>query len=201
LVPPPGGGRRNAVYNEEHLLRLRLVRLLKERTHLRLEGIRRLTAPLSLQQLRDHVAGIEGGRVPELDSDEELIVGLAAAGPEMETMSDAAEYSDAELALSTGEIPGDDDVPVHDRAIMTALGGEFDDGAPVVRSKLAHLTGGLVSRLLDRGEPMASLDTPTPWERVRITDDLEIHYRGDAGGVFTSKLKHLLDIARAIFRK
>jgi DNA-binding transcriptional MerR regulator len=51
LLPPPGGGGQNRVYTEEHLLRLRAIRRLKE-AYLPLDEIRRRLSGASLAELQ-----------------------------------------------------------------------------------------------------------------------------------------------------
>ena len=70
LLPSPGGRGRSARYAETHRLRLRLVELLKESTHLRLQGIREYIEPLSLDELQMEIQEL-GGRVasePDVDA-------------------------------------------------------------------------------------------------------------------------------------
>ncbi len=57
LLPPPGGSRANPVYNYEHLLRLRVIRLLKLQ-YLPLTEIRSRLEGMSLAELEQLVASL-----------------------------------------------------------------------------------------------------------------------------------------------
>ena len=54
LLPPPEGHARTARYSREHVLRLQLVQILRDTTQLRLDGIREMLAPLTMEELEDY---------------------------------------------------------------------------------------------------------------------------------------------------
>lgn len=62
LIPPPEGGGRRRIYRNEHMLRLKAIRALQERSY-PLEEIRHRLAPLGVDDLRELLAalGREGG--------------------------------------------------------------------------------------------------------------------------------------------
>lgn len=61
LLPPPVGLRSSARYNEEHLLRLGVIRVLQG-SHLRLEGIREALEKMDVPAMRRMLASAEGSR-------------------------------------------------------------------------------------------------------------------------------------------
>jgi DNA-binding transcriptional MerR regulator len=122
LVAGPTGTGRNARYGEEHVLKLRAVKHLREISHWRLEGIREFMNGLSLEAI--------------------------------------AELLDAKPP--TPDTPG--------------------------------------SNAEESGERHTNSDT---WERVRISDEIEVHYKQtQSGGMDMSrKLRSLLAFARKLFGK
>ncbi len=76
LLPPPKGRGPSARYTEDHLLKLRYIQLMKESTHLRLEGIREAVEPLAGDELEAEVLRMRlwssGGDTPT----KQLLAGL-----------------------------------------------------------------------------------------------------------------------------
>jgi len=119
LIAGPGGTGRNARYGPDHVVRLKLIKQLRETSHWRLEGIREFLDGLTLQAAAELV-----GESPDI-------------------VDPNAEESDERRSIS---------------------------------------------------------DT---WERVRISDEVEIHYKQnpDGGMASSRKFRSLLAFARKLFRK
>jgi DNA-binding transcriptional MerR regulator len=80
LLSPPLGLRSSARYNEEHLLRLGVIRVLQG-SHLRLEGIREALEKMDLPSMRRMLSSAEGSR-KEWDAQAvDNLVGITHAKP------------------------------------------------------------------------------------------------------------------------
>jgi DNA-binding transcriptional MerR regulator len=210
LLPPPTGRGPSARYTEDHLLKLRYIQLMKESTHLRLEGIREALEPLAGDELEGEVLRMQlwsrGGdsMTPQLDR---LDMPLAEAGAEINEDPEEALPTETTMAFERG--PSD-----AERRLLKEPGGAPDtDGEPESTPRL-RVTREMLIRSIKRFAPEppdeatarpdaepSAVKTADTWTRVRITDDLEIHFRPGAGGRFHKKLRRLLAMARKSFGK
>ncbi|MFQ5511434.1 MAG: MerR family transcriptional regulator [Candidatus Krumholzibacteriia bacterium] len=208
LLPPPKGRGPSAHYTEDHRLRLRFITLMKESTHLRLEGIREAIESLSGAELAAEVLRMElwsGGPVAE----EPPTTGHPITDPEA---PDVRQSLINEMALTARKYRdhGPDKPATGDADAGERVPDTIRAAAPLrlSRSQLYH-------KIMRFGvgppdEAAAGLDATgggTPdenagtWTRIRITHDLEIHFRPHAGGRFHKKLRKLVAAARKSFGK
>ncbi len=174
LLPPPTGRGQGAHYGEEHRLKLVLIGLLKGSTPFRLEGIREFIAPMSLKELRKEIRRL-GDRISETPD---------AYAP-VRAMYFSADLTDASR---DGEASSTLDEPGPPRFVHSELRRLVAEAAHRSRSDARNEDGGKVDV---EGES---------WHRVRITDDVEIHYRGADEGV-VRKMCRLVTHARKLFRR
>jgi DNA-binding transcriptional MerR regulator len=198
MIPPPEGQGRNARYYEEHRLRLALIQEMKASTHLRLKGIREIIDTMSERELQQEVERIRREKgdetgVDRLESTWEVI----SAGPP----DDHADPGRSNLLMQMDEPedePDDESVdapgPYHRLAMET----------PSIRG-----SKGLFSALRDRARMTRSDSTgmappeedsisADAWNRVRVDDDVEIHYRSTGDDEFLDKIKKLVALARKL---
>ena len=159
LIPPPEGAGRNARYGEDHLLRLKLIRALRESTHLRLEGIREQLDAMNTAQLRRYLKKVEGGEPPMIRQ-----------------------------ALHLGAPP-----------LLEAMVEEMAE-EQMDPDKLGALKG-----LIGSSDASFSWEPETPaddeaWTRVRLSDDVEIHYRESADARTRNWVKELIEFAKRLLR-
>ena len=175
LLPPPQGTGRNARYTDEHLLRLLVILHMRDETNWRLEGIRKFLEPLTMDALLDLVKTFE-----EVVQTRDLPPGTPR-------------FSRGPRDIEARGAPPGDEAPMAPRGIM--------------RESLSIRFG--IGKLRKKTESEETAPAPAPkpadtdtWERVRISDDMEIHYRsrtGDAG--FLKRIRKLIDFARKRFSK
>lgn len=246
LLPPPKGRGPSARYTEDHLLKLRYIQLMKESTHLRLEGIREAVEPLTGDELEAEVLRMrlwsQGGDTPTkqllagldrspagfdarftagLDTSPAKVDAESTAGLDMsmaETDAEAAEGLDeAVLMESTSCLERAPTETDPRRRLIEASGAPDSGGDPesneMIRPELElrmspenllHKLKRYMSKPPETAPPEAeplAAETEDTWARVRITDDLEIHFRPGAGGGFHKKLRRLLAMARKSFGK
>ncbi len=177
LIPPPEGSRRNAQYGDEHLLRLRLIQIFKEGSHLRLEGIREILDGMSVGEMRDQLAALESSLVDPLD----LVAHTLRPEPGMDSPADGV------TRLKNSNL----------------IGESFDEQMSVLSedAPLAMSRGpkGFVARLrsmVDQGG--AEEQESESWQRVRVTDDVEIHYRNMKKKKRALKIEQVIALAREI---
>ncbi len=227
MIPPPEGSGRYAVYTETHRLRLLAIQALKASTHLRLRGIREILDRMDLDELRLLVgkqmgqAGADDAGHPapapapsedalpqmrmsdaaqplksnlddfmaearELNSlsegDIESPRTLAERGA---TPSDAEDVGDVGHAENVGDSPGDQPATLTPRGIRRFFSRSGEDNDRIDPSP--HVP-----------EFYSSLDT---WHRIKITDDLEIHFRPVGDSHSLRNLTRLVESARKLFKK
>ena len=198
MIPPPEGRGRNARYNEEHRLRLALIQEMKASTHLRLEGIREIIDTMNENELRYEVERLRRERGDETSEDRlESTWEVMSAGPP----EDPAGLDGRNLLLSHDEPDGEpDDERVDPLVAEHRLAME----TPSLRR-----SRNLFSSLRDRAnlmrhdstdESTADEDSITAdaWNRVRVDDDVEIHYRSTGDDEFIDKIKKLVALARKL---
>jgi DNA-binding transcriptional MerR regulator len=187
LLPSPDGRGRLARYTEIHQLRLLLVELFKESTHLRLQGIREYIEPLSLDELRMEIREL-GGRV---GSEPDAGAGFVkASGHPDESEAVRGVMFDFNNSL---ELPADE---VPQRTVSEREAPSF--ASPVMRRRIAGIDRQASPPATnDAGDAGTGEDI---WHRARITDDLEIHYRGDTSEDRTRTIHKLIARARKLFR-
>jgi len=195
LIPPPDGLGRGARYGWGHIDALSLISALKQSTHLRLEGIREILARMSPGEMRTWALDIKQG---SRSAGELAAMHAMGAG-------DAAGAVDA-LSLREGPDAGDDspDTPVAGELFENLIDEpEAEDGTPVRMamplSSPKGSTRSLFSRLSSRKSRKP--ETPESWERVRLADDLEIHFRDDGDKARRVHIEALLEIAREMFKR
>ncbi len=199
MIPPPEGLGRNARYSEEHRLRLALIQEMKASTHLRLAGIREVIDTMNEHQLRHEVERFRRERGDETSEDRlESTWEVMSSGPPDGhvdlRVGPSEESSDAELDETS-----DDASDGEPRRLYMDMASE----PSIRRSK------NLFSSLRDRAR-MARHDTtgatpPDPdaidadaWNRVRVDDNVEIHYRSTGDDDFVDKIKKLVALARKL---
>jgi len=180
MIPPPEGQGRNARYGEEHRLRLLLIRDMKDSTHLRLEGIREIIEPMSEDDLRREVT-----RLREERGDE--------------TAEDRLE-SDWERMAEGSPLPPDANLAYSMRIGSRATRSRSPFASLKDRAQMAH---DALRRRTDDPSPAAAFEEADSWNRVRVSNDVEIHYRApaeeDDDGLL-DKILQLVMYARQLFR-
>jgi DNA-binding transcriptional MerR regulator len=171
LIPPPRGTRRNALYGDEHLLRLRLIQVLKEGSHLRLEGIREILDEMSVGEMRDQLVALESASIDPLD----LVAHTLRPNPAADDMAMGSPLLSEEATPPEGESPN----------LMKLV-----DEEPARLTRPSSSFVGRLRTLLEQGgtEP----NETESWQRVRVSEDVEIHYRD------TKKKRRALKIEQAI---
>ncbi len=197
MIPPPEGPGRNARYSEEHRLRLALIQEMKASTHLRLAGIREVIDTMNERQLRQEIERFRRKRGDETSEDRlESTWEVMSAGPP----EGPADLDGRNLLLNQDASDGEsDDAPDDEPRRLFCQPSE----PSIRRSK------NLFSSLRDRAR-MARHDStgvspPDPdaiaadaWNRVRVDDDVEIHYRSTGDDEFVDKIKELVALARKL---
>lgn len=193
LLPRPDGRGPSARYSENHRRRLRLITLMKQATHLRLEGIREAMEFMSEPEMEAQVARLE----------------LWAGGIETGTPVFGTEESPFLDSGALDEAPGTEEAHLFSMAAAEPAALMQSERAETEITRLSTPLRGLSpERLYNKIMTMRS-KTPQPedtgdantWTRIRITNDLEIHFRPGAGRRFHKKLGKLLSMARKSFDK
>jgi DNA-binding transcriptional MerR regulator len=196
LLPAPGGRGPSARYTDTHRLRLALVDLLKSSTHLRLQGIREYIQPLTDEELRAEIEQLGGS----VDSGQDAEAAVLRFSP------DSHEYGElARERVKDGTIKSAGSTSEDFRELLAEV-RDLESGRennaprfalPEMRRRLAGITRKSSRRASDAEcEETVWQDT---WHRVRITDDLEIHYRGGADRGITRKIRKLIAKAWKLF--
>lgn len=152
LLPPVGAGPA-AVYNRDHLERLRLIALLKTQ-YLPLKEIRRVLASLSREQVRER---LDQHAVPPLEAAAAASPPSASGGP----LDDAGAYLDRILG---------------ERWDAKSSGGD-DDVAFAVREPFPRASAPPPPSARPRAAPRD--DDREQWERITLADGVELHIRDD----------------------
>ena len=213
MIPPPEGPGRNARYSEEHRLRLALIKEMKASTHLRLAGIREVIDTMTEHQLRHEVErlrrerGDETGEV-RLESTWETMSAGPPEGPD--------ELDRRNMLLSQDATDGESDKAFADT--HDVLSDDAPDDAPDGEPRRlfyqssepsSRRSKDLISSLYDRARmarhdstgvtpPDPDVITSEVWNRVRVDDDVEIHYRSTGDDEFVDKIIELVALARKL---
>jgi DNA-binding transcriptional MerR regulator len=202
MIPPPEGLGRKARYSEEHRLRLALIKEMKASTHLRLAGIREIIDPMDETQLRHEVERLRHQGADETNEGRlESTWEVMSAGPpddhvDLEDLKVelVQEASDTELDETSDDAP--DGEP---RRLYMDMASE----SSIRRSK--NLFSSLRDRARMARHDSTSVPPPDPdaidadaWNRVRVDDNVEIHYRSTGDDEFVDKIKKLVAFARKL---
>lgn len=153
LLPPPVGAGPAAVYNRDHLERLRLIALLKAQ-YLPLKEIRRVLASLSPEQVREQ---LDQHARPPLEAAVTASPPPKSGGP----LDDAGAYLDRILGgrWDARSGTGDDDIAL---TLREAAPRASAPPPPSARPRAA-----------------ARDDDREQWERITLADGVELHIRDD----------------------
>lgn len=202
LIPPPKGSRRNAMYGTEHVLRLWLIQALKEKTHLRLEGIKEILDGLSIEETRESLNRLQNDELDPLD----LIARVRPSEPPnwLVQMAREEEVADGEGSIF-GPASNEMAAPPIDRIRESSsetsskrLEGPRSgpDSKPhALRSKFS-LSG--IRRFVGREKGPAHVQE---WKRVRLDDGVEIHYRATDDKERDARIRTLINLAQEILDK
>jgi DNA-binding transcriptional MerR regulator len=173
LIPPPEGLGRSARYSDDHVLRLELIRRLKSSTHLRLEGIREIIEPLTTAELREYIEDIAASKSRTAAS-----VPTAGAPEGLDDVTPPT----APIPAETLDLSGfAESAPDPEELLEVAVNRDAaPEGADAATSKAHHI------------------DTDT-WTRVRVTKDIELHFRPCGDHRFADRLRRVIAFARRIF--
>jgi len=172
LIPPPVGTRRSAMYTSEHVLRLWLVQALKEKTHLRLEGIREILDGLNIEEARETLVGIRSGELDPLDL-------VAHVRP-----SDESDDLPGPLKTLEERVPEFDNVRI---------------GAMPQKAHLARGIGGSIERLREFAlRKRGPAGEGEEWRRFQVGDGVEIHYRETDDDERDERIRELISFAERI---
>lgn len=176
LLPPPRGGGRAAIYGEEHLRRLELIRLLKQEY-------------LPLNEIRALLNGLDDDAVRTLLSERRQ----PPPGPAPET---AKEYAQALLHLDA-ESPR----LLRRAAAAKAQSVSAQPRAAQARNSLFALRApAAAGPLRPTREARRPLESPAVWQRYSLHPDVELHVRQPpTDATLGSRLEELVaDIRRLI---
>jgi DNA-binding transcriptional MerR regulator len=175
LLPAEGAGP-SATYGDGHLLRLRLIAVLKG-ARLRLEGIREI---LQGKEPEEMAVLLEELRLPPPRGSREspsqaLLWRLAKHTANMPLRRTRRDSDLRRLRADRSEL----DLMAHDALCLPFEPGQDADPGAVVRGLHA--------------------ENAEAWRRLQVTPDLEIHYRTGGGGPFRRKLNELVKQVRELF--
>jgi DNA-binding transcriptional MerR regulator len=174
LLPPPDGAGLAARYGETHLLRLRLIEVLK-RASLRLEGVREMLDAMSPEDLRRLTGYAE--EHPSLGGEALRAWAVRAATRSPEASGFVA--------------PGF--TPVAGR--LDALASPVDDAL-----KDSNLRDRYHTRRMERTSGLDRYpEEASTWQRMRVLPDLEIHFRPRSDSRFTARLYTVVEFIRRTF--
>jgi len=219
LIPPPVGLGRGARYGWGHVDALALIAALKQSTHLRLEGIRQILDHMSPGEMRTWALDIKQGvrTASELAALHALGAGDVAGASDALAMREQLVPGDAPMAqrqalddLSApheGAGEAADDVGLFEDRIGSAddddrIGSVSDDedvNAGLSRPRSLHAKRSLFGRLSMRKS--RAHNKPETWERIRLADDLEIHFRDGVDGERRNEIDALVELARDMLEK
>ena len=170
LLPRPGGRGQSATYGEEHLLRLRLIRLLVGQ-RVPLEEIRQRLAPLSLEEVRA-LLGEETQRAAEKERTEEL---------------SPRDY----IATLLRQARVREEPPAREPEAPTPGAFSAMPQTPYRRPESP--------RTEPRPEPRNLLFGSEEWHRWELAPGVELLVRGDSFYRFRRLIERLLEVARHEF--
>ncbi len=192
LLPPPAGGGRAATYSQEHLDRLKLIKILKAEF-------------LPLQEIATLLTGLDHQAVVELLAEKQQSEPPPSPAPDsakeyLQTLLNPAAAPDQSGTLMRHKVG---DRPANRRPLSRSS----DTDVPGVLRKSAPAPEQPAFRANSRGGD-ATAETPaelqqsaevTRWQRVPITPDVELHIReGAVQGTLGQKIERLVKIARQI---
>jgi len=172
LLPPPEGAGQATRYTGEHLLRLRIIRRLKEE-YLPLSEIRRRLTGLNLYELESLAAKL----------DENL-------PPAVAETSSAKQYLD-NLLQSKASI-----APPPPPMLSRAAPAPFSAPMPMPSAAAGGAAPGSFKK--ESAVPKSETDEGEEWRRVKIAPEVELHYR-PGNHENQQKITSLLELARKIF--
>ena len=200
VLPPPDRAGRVATYSEEHLARLRLIKVLKDE-FLPLQEIASLLAGLDRQEVLDLLAEKEppDHLEPAVDSAKEYLQSL------LNTPNQADEPSllmrrrlEAKREAQHQILPAPDDLQsleVEDFEAPYHLGFS-GDAPPTPPASSPILAPAPMPETVVRDEPKSS-----HWQRIQLTPDIELHIRlGAEKQSLLDKIEQLINFARRLFR-
>lgn len=199
LLPGPGGRGKAAVYGEEHLLRLQLIRRLVDQ-HLPLKEIRERLSALSISDVRAILA-------EEQRQEEAVRQGGQALSPR-EYVSNL--LARAKLARTPSE-PARAAAPPPVKAEADALSAPDIKPAPAakivdlptqttIRQSAKPRGGGLLRRLEEGARayrPYQNTSTGL-WRRWELTPGVELHIREDVEKAYPERMQRLLRVIREL---
>lgn len=193
LLPPPEGGGRGATYSQEHLDRLKLIKILKDEF-------------LPLQEIATLLTGLDHQAVVELLAEKQQ-----SEPPPSPVPGSAKEY--LQTLLNPPEAPeqtstlmrhkvAQQSQPLKRRGSARSLDDVSLGAAETSSSKSEQPIFEEESADSKAAEPSSVTSQPTEvtrWQRVPITPDVELHIReGAAQGTLWQKIERLIKIARQI---
>lgn len=193
LLPGPGGRGKAAVYGEEHLLRLQLIRRLVDQ-HLPLKEIRERLSALSVsdvrailaEEQRQEEAAREGGQAL---SPREYVSNLLARAKLARLPSEPARAAAAPPATAKAGPLGAPDVG------PSCAAESVDQPAHTsIRRTDRPQVGGLARRLEEGARAYRSYqDSSTGlWRRWELAPGVELHIRGDVEKAYPERMQRLL---------
>lgn len=173
VIPPPDGTGGGAKYSEHHLLRLKLIRHL-QKSHLKLSGVREALDAMSLEEMRTLVDEAPAEPLAPLDS--AAFERWASGG-----LSPQGKPADASQSGKPGK-------PLSYSFLEMALGRAG-------RSPLSTRRG---AEPLSPAEPAPLRPIPprSGWERLTLTEGLELHIRTDVADRLRSVVSAIERICR-----
>lgn len=193
LLPPPEGGGRAATYSQEHLDRLKLIKLLKDEF-------------LPLQEIATLLTGLDHQAVVELLAEKQQ-----SEPPPPPASGSAKEY--LQTLLNPPEAPEQTGTLMRHKVAQQSrplkrrgLTRSSDDGAlgvvkasPPASEQPVFEEESADSKAADPSPATSQPADVTRWQRVPITPDVELHIReGAAQGTLWQKIERLIKIARQI---
>ena len=174
LIPPPKGSRRNAVYRSEHVLRLWLIQALKDKTHLRLEGIREILERMSIEETRETLDQLGSGQLDPLD----IVARVRPSGEWSGLLGGESLEEAGAIGFEIAGLEGEPEFPAEARSLRLARSLKF----PWTRRA--------------KDEPPGS----EAWKRIRLDDDVEFHYRETDDEERLARIRELLRLAQEILK-
>lgn len=204
LLAPPEKGGRAASYNDEHLARLELIKILKEE-FLPLQEIASLLSGLDKQAVFELLKEKQKAEIPPPTANSakeylQTLLNPPNSVAETPTLMRHRLQAKKEVAEETSP-------PAHPRAAPHRVEGTDSPVMPSVakakpgetESTTADLITGAAESAptVDPAEPMA---TATQWQRIQITPDIELHIRSGLGKTSVrQKIEQLIKITRHLF--